>query len=388
MTGAASQSYSPTDSSNSVERQGIYFKKETMNLFESFLSVKNAKKERRHVFTMSHSIFFARIRSSARGAFAVGLCVFTLSAIGSPGENAPAARAFINEGVQLFRARRYAEALDSFGKARQQDPRDADAELLSGLASWELRGLPEAIDHFQRSIELRPSDSSARIHLCRAYWELGRFGEAATACRKAAEMAPTSSSAFNVAGSALFELGRFEEAQEMFLRAINISPTTAVFYYNLSGTQAAMGQLPEAVESVRTAIRLRPDFADARLKLGFYFIALRSHRESIETLEHVIDDNPEDERPYVGIAIAEKALGHFDKAMRAAKKATTLRPSFALAHYVLGILHFETGDMRSALRVEETLRLLDSALAEDYGRFLRSRYVVAADDVNTIGGSR
>ncbi len=243
------------------------------------------------------------------------------------------------------------------------------------------------MDHFQRSLELRPSDPSAQIHLCRAYWQLERFGEAATACRKAAEAAPTSASAFNIAGSALFELGRFEEAREMFLRAIGISPESAPVYYNLSSTQAAMGQLPEAVESVRSAIRLRPDFADARVKLGFYLIALRSYRESIGTLQQIIDDNPEDERAYLGVAIAERSLGHFDRAMTAARKATALRPSLALAHYILGIVHFEAGDTRSALAVQETLRSLDPALAEDYGRYLRSRYVVPAQ-VLAIGGSR
>jgi hypothetical protein len=78
--------------------------------------------------------------------------------------------------------------------------------------------------------------------------------------------------------------------------------------------------------------------------------------------------------------------GHFDKGIYAARQATTLRPSLAPAHYVLGILQFEAGDTPSALAVQETLRLLDPALAEDYGRYLRSRYVVPAG-VLAIGRS-
>ena len=94
------------------------------------------------------------------------------------------------------------------------------------------------------------------------------------------------------------ELGRLEEARQMFLQAIAVSPSSVV-YYNLSGTQAAMGQLREAVESARTAIRLRPDFAEARIKLGVYLIALGSYRESIETLKQVSENNPDDERAYL-----------------------------------------------------------------------------------------
>ena len=321
-----------------------------------------------------------------RVAFVVFLCTFALSALASPGEEAPAARSFLNEGLALFQAHRYAEAVDWFGRALQQDPSDADAELLSGRALWELKRPLEAIDHLRHSVELRPAGLPAQIHLCKAYWELERFGEAATACRRAAETASTSSTAFafDTAGSAFFRLGRFEEAWEMFRRATDVNPN-ATTYYNLSRTQAAMGQLEEAVESIRTAIRLQPDFDDARISLGFYSIALRSYRESIATFKQVLVGNPSDERAHLGIAIAEKYLGHVDKAITAASKAVTIRPCFAFARYILGILQFESGDTRSALVAQETLRSLDPALAEEYSRYLRGRYVVQADGPSNEG---
>ena len=312
----------------------------------------------------------------------VFLCAFGRSASASPGEG-PAGRSFLNEGLALFQAHRYAEALDWFGRTLQQDPSDADAELLSGRALWELKRPLEAIDHLRHSVELRPSGLPAQIHLCKAYWELERFGEAATACRKAAETASTSSTVFDTAGSAFFRLGRFGEAQEMFRRATDINPS-ATAYYNLSRTQAAMGQLPEAVESMRTAIRLQPDFADARISLGYYSIALHSYRESVATFKEALAGNPTDERAQLGIAIAEAYLGHVDKAIGAARKAVTIRPCFAFAHYILGVLLFETGDRRSALVTQETLRSLDPALAEEYGQYLRGRYVIHAD----VEGSR
>jgi protein O-GlcNAc transferase len=344
----------------STDRRFTPEKDGTTDMSGSLLSGEHAKRRRRF-FIVPHRI----------------LCTFALFPLASAAESAPAVSASLEQGIQLLQSHRYAEALDWFGKARQQDPHDADVELLSGLASWALKRPSEAIEHFQRSIELRPSAPSARMRLCNAYWELKRFAEAVTACQNAAEAAPTLSSALDTAGTALFELGRLEEARRMFLQAIAVSPSAAV-YYNLSGTQAEMGQLNEAVESVRAAIRLRPDFAEARIKLGFYLIALRSYRESIETLKQVTENNPDDERAYLGIAVAEMSSGHFDKGIYAARKATTLRPSLARAHYVLGILEFETGDTSSALAVQETLRLLDPALAEDYGRYLRSRYVVPA----------
>jgi len=337
------------------------------------------------VFPMSHR---TRVRSGWKlwGVFVIVFSASALAALASPGEKALAVRALLDEGVRLFQARRYTEALNWFEKALQLDSQDADAELLSGRALLELKEPLEAIDHFQRSIELRPSEPSAQIPLCRAYLELARFLDAATACRKASETVTTSAFAFSAAGNAFFELGRFDEAREMFQRAIVISPEDATAYSNLSSTQAAMGQLPEAAESVRTAIRLRPDFADARIKLGFYLIGLCSYREGIATLQQAIDDNLGDERAYMGIAIAEKDLGQFNKAIQAARKATTLSPSLALAHYILGIVEFEIGDTRSALAVRETLNSLDPALAEDYGRYLRSRFVVSADGL-AVGGS-
>ena len=332
------------------------------------------------VFPMSHR---TRVRSGWKlwGVFVIVFGASALAALASPGEKALAVRALLDEGGRLFQAHRYTEALTWFERALQLDSQNADTELLSGRALLELKEPLEAIDHFQRSIELRPSEPLAQIPLCRAYLELKRFLNAASACRKASETVSTSAFAFSAAGSAFFELGRFEEAREMFQRAIAISPGDATAYSNLSSTQAAMRQLPEAVESARTAIRLRPDFADARIKLGFYFIGLCSYREGIATLQQVIDDNLGDERAYMGIAIAEKDLGQFNRAIQAARKATMLSPSFPLAHYILGIVEFEMGDTRSALAVQETLNSLDPALAEDYGRYLRSRYIVSVDSL-------
>ena len=337
------------------------------------------------VFPMSHR---TRVRSGWKlwGVFVIVFGASALAALASPGDEALAVRPLLDEGVRLFQAHRYTEARNWFERALQLDSQNADTELLSGRALLELKEPLEAIDHFQRSIELRPSEPLAQIPLCRAYLELKRFLDAATACRKASETVSTSAFAFSAAGSVFFELGRFEEAREMFQRAIAISPGDATAYSNLSSTQAAMRQLPEAVESARTAIRLRPDFADARIKLGFYFIGLCSYREGIATLQQVIDDNLGDERAYMGIAIAEKDLGQFNRAIQAARKATMLSPSFALAHYTLGIVEFEMGDTRSALAVQETLNSIDPALAEDYGRYLRSRYVVSADSL-AVGGS-
>jgi len=312
----------------------------------------------------------------------------SVSALASPREQALAGRALFDEGVRLFQAHRYTEALNWLEKALQLDSWDADAELLSGRALLELNEPLKAIDHFQRSIELRPSEPLVQLPLCSGYLELKRFLDAATACRKASETVTNSAFAFSAAGSAFFELGRFEEAREMFQRAIEISPESPAAYSNLSSSQAAMGQLPEAVESARTAIRLRPDFADARIKLGFYFIGLCSYREGIAALQQLIDDKLADERAYVGLAIAEKDLGQLNKAIEAARKATTLSPSFALAHYILGIVEFEIGDTRSALAVQETLNSLDPGLAEDYRRYLRSRYVVSADGRAVEGSNR
>ncbi len=339
-------------------------------------------------FATGLSTHRTRVRSGWKlwGTFVIVFSASALSVLASPVEKAPAGRALLDEGVRLFQAHRYMEALNWFERALQLDSQDADAELLSGRALLELKEPLEAIEHFHRSIELRPSEPLAQMPLCRAYLELKRFLDAATACLKASETVTTSALAFSAAGSAFFELGRFEEAREMFQRAIEISPESATAYSNLSSSQAAMGKLPEAVKSARTAIHLRPDFADARIKLGFYFIGLCSYREGIATLQQVIDDNLGDERAYMGIAIAEKDLGQFNKAIQAARKATTLSPSFALAHYILGIAEFEMGDTRSALAVQETLNSLDPALAEDYGRYLQSRYVVSADSL-AVGGS-
>jgi len=62
------------------------------------------------------------------------------------------------------------------------------------------------------------------------------------------------------------------------------------------------------------------------------------HQEAILLLEHLLASSPDDVEALEELADNELSLDHFDRALVAARRALTLDPKSAAAHYVVGFI--------------------------------------------------
>ena len=96
----------------------------------------------------------------------------------------------MNQGIALYAARRYAEALIPLDKALELDSRLGPAWLFGGLSYFQLRRFPDAVRYLERAEVSMPKDAQAALFLGQALVEVNRAPEGIRYLEKAEELNP------------------------------------------------------------------------------------------------------------------------------------------------------------------------------------------------------
>ena len=106
-----------------------------------------------------------------------------------------AAAALNDEGMRLYKEKKYLEAAEKFSEASKLQPASALFANNAGFAYFKMEKYDDAVKWFQQTIALDPKRSVAYLNLGDAYWQLQEKPEAADAYKKFLAIAPTSKAA-------------------------------------------------------------------------------------------------------------------------------------------------------------------------------------------------
>lgn len=195
----------------------------------------------------------------------------------------------LDEGRDLARRGRMAEAAEAFEDATYAEPEAAEGHLLLAHALVELGQGYRALDELQVAERLRPGYGPQRILLGRVLTELGRLDEArpvltaavadwpddATAqyamgllrlredrleeaelhLTRALRLAPRHLGALEAAGRVLLRLGRTEDAADRFEQATRLADCDDLAYGGLAAAQVVLGRPAQGQTSFQEALR-------------------------------------------------------------------------------------------------------------------------------------
>ena len=129
------------------------------------------------------------------------------------------AKTLIQDGIQAYKQGNYQKALDTFTKAVDADPKNAEAHFFMGNSLALLGKKQEAIAEYEKSIQLAPNVPQPYYNEGNAYASLGKDKEALDAFDKAIAKDPSYGKAYYNKAMVLSRMGRTKEAQEALAKA-------------------------------------------------------------------------------------------------------------------------------------------------------------------------
>jgi tetratricopeptide (TPR) repeat protein len=265
----------------------------------------------------------------------------------------------VERAHELFEAGRWGEAESELRKALARNPYQAEWHFNLGLTLEASGRFRDAADSFKRAFELGPGDAQTAVMVGLNALRSDDPEGALPWLDRATELERDRLDALIYRIEALTRLGRHEQAEETYYYAQQLAPENAEIYAAMAESLLARDLHEKAVWCLREAARLDPELprVEARLAEAYartgrlerarqlYLRELRRDPGGIDTLldlgELLLDMHRQEEA-------AEKF-----------RRVLELEPDNADAHFNLGRLASETGDRAGSLRQFDLVVRLD-----------------------------
>ncbi len=222
----------------------------------------------------------------------------------------------LTQAFAHHQAGRLPEAESLYREILRQDPRDANALHLLGVAAQQDGRNEEAVRLIRQAIALFPHGPAFHNNLGNALKATGDLEEARLAYLQALHLQPDYLEAQSNLGLVLHALKRWDEALTLFQAALALLPDNPVVLNNLGVTLNLLGRLEEAAEALKRSVVLDPNQPEAH-----------------NNLANILYDH-----------------GDLEAANVHTRKALELRPNYATAHSSLVFrLNYEVNQSREAL---------------------------------------
>ncbi|MFN5955373.1 MAG: tetratricopeptide repeat protein [Dolichospermum sp.] len=277
------------------------------------------------------------------------------------------ASAWLARGNQLWRLRRYPEAIQAFDAAINQKPKFIHlAYYGKGLALYWSGEYPEAITAFEQAVKSQPDFVPAWDYLSSVYRESNQLDKALAAINQAIQLQPNNPNLYNQKRGVLSDLKKYKEAAAAINKAIELSPRAA-FYLNRGNVRYNLGDKQGAIDDYNQAIKINPNLALAYYNRGIVRYELGDKPGAIDDFNLAIKFNPNFALAYIGRGVVRNDLGDKPGAIDDYTQAIKINPNDALAYYNRGNVRNDLGDKQGAIDDFNQAIKFNPNLAQAYG---------------------
>lgn len=297
----------------------------------------------------------------------------------------------LKAGEYLLAARRFDEALARADRTLKIAPGKIEGHILRGNALAGTRDLDGAVAEIEEAIRLDPSRGVSFTHLGVMQSAKGRAAEAETAFKQAVALAPNEPTVHLALANFFWSTGKLSEAEQSFSAAWKLDPANAHLNRVMAAFCLSTGRVAEAEKYLLQIVQSSPGL-QSEFALTDYYIAANRPQEAIQRLEKLVSASPDLLEPRDRLARAYiaggdrpkahalldrilkensnapgaellkgnllAAEGRSDEALMRVQKAIEGDPKSIYAHYALGQLYRERGDIAAADKAfREVLRL-------------------------------
>jgi tetratricopeptide (TPR) repeat protein len=275
------------------------------------------------------------------------------------------AKVWIERGNQLWRLRRYAEAIVAFDRAIALKSEGEYLAWLGKALAQEKIDLAESLPALQNAIQAKADYAPAYLQLSVTYRKLKRFEDALVAINQAITLQPDDAQLLNQKSVILTDLKQYSEALAVNDQAIVLAPRAA-FYFNRGTIHKALQRNEDAIASYTKAIALDAQYAASYHNRGLVYADLKQYEASINDYTIVIQQNPELAIAYSNRGNALMELKRYDDALVDFNQAVTLDSKKPIFYHNRGYLYASLNRYDDALADYNKAINLDPTLADTY----------------------
>ena len=136
-----------------------------------------------------------------------------------------------------------------------------------------------------------------------------------------------------------FVRGNFAAAEKLYQQFVELNPNSVVALANLGVSQFRQGKLTAAQLALEKAIGVDPNDAFSLTTLGAVMIEQSRIQDAINYLERANESRGDDPITLNYLGVASSQLGQFGKAEQSLRRAITVDPGYAEAHFNLAVIY-------------------------------------------------
>lgn len=203
-------------------------------------------------------------------------------------------------------AGQYSEAQAALEQIVEQDPQNAEAYFLLGLANFNLQQYPEARAAFSQALQLEPDRASAVHHNLGALaYQTGDLDTAVKEFKAALQAEPEDPDTLYQLGATYLVMAlpqdaaspdpaMLSKAEGEFKEALQYDPQQAASMVGLGNVYLLQDRAADAIKILEQAVSAAPDMGEALFALGRAYAIAGQNEQAKETLQKFLKMNPPD----------------------------------------------------------------------------------------------
>lgn len=178
---------------------------------------------------------------------------------------APKSSKLSRQGINLFNAGRYEEAIEILTQAISEDPSNPIFYNYRGTSFEKGGNLDKALEDYQKSAELKPDFILPTVKMGTIYAKKKDFEKAIEFYKKAIQLGDQDVTTYFNYGVCLMNLGNNEEAKVIFEKLISLDENYSDAYYQLGIIHIGLGDAVTAKEYLQSFIEMDSENQNANI---------------------------------------------------------------------------------------------------------------------------
>jgi tetratricopeptide (TPR) repeat protein len=274
----------------------------------------------------------------------------------------------LNLGLAEFKQGHFEKAVPPFTAALAGDPQNMQARTLLGMSYYGAKHFADAAKHLELAVKSDPANAELHQLLAQSCLWAKNYSCALEEFRQVQQRDPDSAAAHMLSGEALDGLGRAPEAIAEFQAAAKAAPREPNVHFGLGYLYWKQHKYDQAKAAFEDELSVDPAHAQALAYLGDIAMKENDPEKALPLLNKAIQLKNDLRIAYLDAGAILTGQKHYQEALAALQRAEKLDPTEPDAHYRLGRLYREVGEVAASQREFAKVRELHEKADEDVNR--------------------